>query len=224
MSESIKRYKFPRIPHLPWSPGATRDDRVLQDTSCFEREQVVVTVKYDGENTTMYPDGYVHARSVDSRSHASRSVVKRLAAEIPWWKLGDEFINPNAVRLCGENVYARHSIAYNNLPHYFIVFGIHYGDLCLSYEYTRYLAEENLGLATARVLYQGVWDEDKIQQLYTPEVDGDPCEGYVVRLAHQFNTTKATGMAKYVREDHVQTDEHWMSRPIVVNGLRGQNE
>lgn len=224
MSRAIKRYKFPRIPHLPWSPGATRDDRVLTDTTCFEGEQVVVTVKYDGENTTMYPDGYTHARSIDSSSHESRSVIKRLAADIQWRKIKKEFLNFESVRLCGENVYARHSIAYSNLPHYFIVFGMHYGDLCLSYEYTHYLAEEKLGLATARVLYRGIWDADKIQQLYTPEVVGDPCEGYVVRLARIFNTT-TIGLAKYVREGHVEEGaDHWMNRPIVVNGLCGKKK
>ena len=31
-------------------------------------------------------------------------------------------------------------------------------------------------------------------------------------------------VAKFVRAGHVQTDEHWLSRPIVVNGLAAASQ
>ncbi len=59
------RYKYPRTPHLKWSPGRSADDVELATTEAFEGEEVVVTVKLDGENTTIYRD-YLHARSLDT--------------------------------------------------------------------------------------------------------------------------------------------------------------
>src|SRR3546814_14895421 len=70
----------------------------------------------DGENTTLYRD-YIHARSVDGRSHPSRDWVKQfrsgIAADIP-----------EGWRVCGENLFAKHSIHYTALPTYFMEFPI----------------------------------------------------------------------------------------------------
>ena len=49
--------KYPRTPHLPWSPGASDDDVRVADTAMSEGREVVVTEKLDGENTTLYADG-----------------------------------------------------------------------------------------------------------------------------------------------------------------------
>ena len=76
----LQYVKYPRTWHLPWSPGATKDDRVLPDTAHFNSQEVVVTVKMDGENTTLYPD-YLHARSLDSRNHPSRNWIKNLHSQ-----------------------------------------------------------------------------------------------------------------------------------------------
>jgi hypothetical protein len=65
--------RYPRTPHLPWSPGATPDDVRAGDLSGLLGREVVVTEKPDGENTTLYADG-VHARSLDSAHHPSRSL------------------------------------------------------------------------------------------------------------------------------------------------------
>ena len=74
--------KYGRTFHLPWSPGATDDDKVLDSVAHFVGHDVVVTEKMDGENTTVYPTGYTHARSVDSKkSHPSRDWLKANAAQ-----------------------------------------------------------------------------------------------------------------------------------------------
>lgn len=58
VSGQFRKYvKYPRTYHLPWSPGATDDDRVLTDEELeanFSGRMVVATEKMDGENTTMY--------------------------------------------------------------------------------------------------------------------------------------------------------------------------
>ena len=44
------KQKYPRTYHLPWSLGATSDDKILKDTSCFDDKIVIITEKLDGEN------------------------------------------------------------------------------------------------------------------------------------------------------------------------------
>ena len=120
-----ERYKYPRTFHIPGSPGATSDDKVLSNLDHFEGQEVVITEKMDGENTTIYPD-YLHSRSLDSNNHPSRNWVKRLQGEIGY-KI------PKGLRICGENVFAQHAISYDKLPSYFLVFSIWEGNTCLSW-------------------------------------------------------------------------------------------
>ena len=204
------KIKYPRTPHLPWSLGATSDDKMLSDISHFEGQKVVVTEKVDGENTTMGRD-YIHARSLDSKHHVSRSWVKCLHSEI-------RHLIPNDWRICGENVYAKHSILYQSLPSYFLVFGIYEGKEALSWEDTVEWAGL-LNLHTVPVLYQGIWDEEKVKLCFTgqSDLDGDQ-EGYVVRLSERFNEF-GKSVAKFVRKGHVQCDDHWMEKAVVPNKL-----
>jgi len=205
--------KYPRTYHLPWSLGRTRDDRALRDTFCFEGKEVVVTVKMDGENTTMYPD-FLHARSCDSRNHPSRNWVKNYHSQVGWQI-------PPGWRVCGENLYAAHSIEYRNLDNYFLAFSIWAAtNFCLSWDDTCEWCEL-LNLDTVPVLYRGPWDEQRIRSLVTPNFDEDECEGYVVRLAESFPYSRFKySVAKYVREGHVQTSHHWRFKKLRPNQLR----
>lgn len=202
-------YKYPRTRHLPWSPGATKDDLKSEGINAFVGRRVVVTEKMDGENTSLYRDR-THARSIDSRHHPSRNWVKamhgRVAPEIP-----------EGWRLCGENLYARHSIAYDSLPSYFMLFSVWNAEnRCLGWDATVEWADL-LGLQTVPVLYDGMFDADWLRDL---DLDLSRSEGYVVRLADGFHYDAfGTSVAKWVRENHVQTDQHWMSKAVVPNGL-----
>lgn len=204
--------KYPRTPHLPWSPGATSDDAWCPSFEALERGLIVVTEKMDGENTTMYRD-HMHARSIDSKHHPSRSWVKSLHQAIAYQI-------PEGWRICGENLYARHSIAYNDLKSYFMMFSI-WDDknTCLSWDETLEWAAL-LGLETPPVLYYGPWDERMLRAI---KLDEAQQEGYVVRTARAFPYAEfSTHVAKWVRADHVQTDEHWMFAQLVPNALRPQ--
>ena len=55
----MERIKYPRTYHLPYSQSKT-DDKTLSNDDQFKGMEVVVTIKMDGENTTIYPDGYIH--------------------------------------------------------------------------------------------------------------------------------------------------------------------
>lgn len=72
----VSSIKYPRTPHLPWSPGASSDDVLLIDSQMFSGKQIVISEKMDGENTTLYTD-HLHARSLDSRHHPAKTWVKQ---------------------------------------------------------------------------------------------------------------------------------------------------
>lgn len=209
------RVRYPRTFHLPWSPGRSDDDRVMVDpNTAFADVDVVVTEKLDGECTTMYRD-YLHARSLDYAPHPSRDRIRALHASIA-------HDIPEGWRLCGENVYAMHSIAYDALPSHFLVFSV-WNDKneCLSWDETVYWAHL-LGLSTVPTLARGQWEEDRVRAFDdVPDSRyGREREGYVVRRADSFHYRAfRRSVAKYVRKDHVHTDDHWKSRPVLPNQL-----
>jgi len=207
--------KYPRTYHLPWS-NPSKDDKVLPDISVFHNQEVVVTVKMDGENTNMYRD-HIHARSLEFITGQDRGMVKALHAAIA----ADI---PEGWRLCGENLYAKHSIHYKNLKSYFMLFSIwDERNRCLSWDETLEYAEL-LGLEVVPLMYRGVWDEEKIRSLYDGQWAGDECEGYVVRLAGSFEYGEfKKSVAKYVRPGHVTTSNHWRHQLLVPNELISSN-
>jgi len=203
------RRPYPRTPHLPWSPGASPDDVRAGDLSGLLGREVVVTEKLDGENTTLYADGS-HARSLDSGHHPSRTWVKALQGRIGR-------LIPPGWRVCGENLYARHSIAYPSLAGYFYGFSVwDDADRCLDWDATvRFL--RRLGIPTPPVLWRGTFDERALRGL---RLDTERQEGYVVRTVEGFAGCEfGRRVAKWVRAQHVRTGTHWMHAPVVPNGL-----
>lgn len=201
--------KYPKTYHLPWSPGISKDDKIMKDISYLDCHIIEVTEKMDGENTTMYHD-YIHARSINLNPHWSRSYVKSLHA-----KIKDKI--PIGYRICGENMYAVHSIKYDNLKDYFLVFSI-FNDknICLSYDDTQDFCEM-LGLKMVPHLYQG-----RLKDLHNPTlfkgIDVNKQEGYVVRPNSSFHFNEFNRMvAKWVRPNHVQTNEHWRNKKPEIN-------
>ncbi len=208
----LQLYKYPRTYHLPNSLGYTSDDKVLKTTDIFIDKDVVITEKMDGENTTMYND-YIHARSLDSNNHPSRNYVKGL-----WGNIKHEI--PSGWRICGENLYAQHSIIYNNLNAYFLVFSIfdEYNN-CLSWEETKEYCNL-LGLQTVNELYVGKFDSVILNKIIK-NLNLTIQEGLVVRNANKFSYCEfGDNVAKWVRENHVQTDNHWTEAPIIPNKLQ----
>jgi hypothetical protein len=197
---------------LPWSEKRGADDKTLLDTSNFEGQDIVLTAKMDGENTTLYSDG-LHARSLDSGHHPSREWVKGL-----WGRMG--YMIPEGMRVCGESLYARHTVPYSNLRDFFYVHSIWEEEQCLSWDETEEWAEL-LGLQLVPVIWKGKWDEEKVRATPTGEVEGDPCEGYVVRLSRRFFLEDfSKSVAKFVRADFQIPGEHWMFQKITPNEIR----
>lgn len=207
--------KYPRTSHLPWSPGMHDDDRRIDSMCEFVGKRVIATAKMDGENTSLYSD-YIHARSLDGRNHESRSWVKNFWSQI----CGDI---PEHWRLCGENLYAKHSIRYDDLSSYFMGFSLwNEKNVCLSWDETQEWFEL-LGVTSVPVLYDGIYDEETIKKLWT-DADYDTSEGYVLRVADEFAFKKFRHcVGKFVRPNHVQTTRHWKyGQRVEPNGLAGQ--
>lgn len=200
-------YKYPRTPHLPWSPGATNDDKVLVDTKHFIGKHVVVTEKLDGENTTLYHN-HLHARSIDSKNHPSRDWIKAFHSTI-------KYKIPDNARICGENMFAKHSIYYEDLNSFFYVFSYWINNLCMNWQIVLDCCRD-LGLEPVPVLYDGIYDEEYIKTLYK-----EGTEGYVIRLWGSFKYEDfKSSVAKFVRLNHVQTDEHWMHSELIKNRIK----
>lgn len=233
----MERTKYPRTFNLPHSQSNTSDDVWWEDCKLFEGKEVVVSEKIDGECISIYPDGHVHARSIDSRHHASRSWVKALAARIA-------HDIPQGFRVCGENLYAFHSIFYTELPSYFFVYGIYDEENnCISWDdVVEFCAL--LNLETVPVLYRGPWDENEVKSLWTgkgtfptyaaisdqPSYPNDfvPCdaEGYVVRVTDSFPYQEfAQNCAKYVAPAFKSTmrNVHWASTAVICNLLKNDD-
>lgn len=194
--------KYPRSYHLPWSQGVTDDDRIMPNIKNLVGKRVIATIKMDGENCSMYTD-YIHARSLDSNHHYSRNWVKNFWSTIsynipPYW------------RLCGENLFAKHSIKYEELESFFLAFSIwNEKNRCLSWDDSLEWFEL-IGVKPVEKIYDGIYDEKALIRL-ADDLPWDSCEGYVLRTADEFDFIDfKNSVGKYVRKGHVMTAQHWM--------------
>lgn len=173
-------------------------------------KQVIVTEKMDGENTSMYRHR-IHARSIDSLPHPSRDWVKAFHANI-------KHSIPENIKICGENVYAQHSIKYDRLSSYFLGFAVHDAENCWAWDKTIELFSE-IGVTSVPVIWQGILDRQIIDRLIFA-VDTDKSEGLVFRNFDEFKLNEfADNVVKWVRPGHVQANEHWMHQEIKPNLL-----
>lgn len=202
--------KYGRTYHLPISPGAMSDDKVMTTLDGLISCDLVVTEKMDGENTTIHRGGS-YARSPDSRYHPSRDWLKAFAAGISLHLADGE-------RIVGENLYARHSVAYEELPSYFLGFAWIIDGMVQSWNATVERFSE-LGIAPVPVLYQGAYTDGMFERL-AARLDQSRQEGFVARVADAFSEAEMpVRMGKYVRANHVQSEMHWMNAPLVPNRL-----
>ncbi len=203
-------YKYPRTPHLPFSEGFTDDDKVLKTVEHFKGKRIVITEKMDGENTTIYPTFY-HARSLDSKHKSYHSWLLNYLPLI-------QYQIPEGFHICGEYLYAKHSIKYEDLLSYFYGFSVWDENICLNWEDTL-IFFNRLGIVPVPQLYIGIFNEELIKRI-AKQVVNRGGEGIVIRLEDEFRYEDfSKSMAKYVRKNHVQTEKHWSLQNIEVNKL-----
>lgn len=212
--------KYGRTYHYPFSPGTTSDDRINHTywEDIREINTLVHTEKLDGENNCLSRYG------VFARSHAAPTTSPWTSQLRQRWELLKNDLGD--IELFGENLYAVHSIEYKRLETHFYVFAVRCLDKWLSWEEVKFyaalfdlptvpeLCTEQVNGLTAETLKQHV-----ICLAGEPSVFGSrdaltgmDCtrEGVVTRNTDEYLTTDfARNVFKYVRQAHVQTDEHW---------------
>lgn len=216
----MDRFKYCRTFHFPWSPGIASDDKVYKNPGrFFQCREGVLSVKMDGENSCLYSDGYTHARSIDSAHHVSREWLKNFWAE-RCYEL------PAGWRVYGENLYAKHSIYYENLDSYFMAFSIFdennrrldWDDFLMWCELIGITPVKTLGRFTPMDRDNERWD-DQIQQLFK-NVVRDGGEGVVYTTTEGFDYKDfSQHLIKAVRADHVTTDQHWRMAEMFINQI-----
>ena len=206
--------KYPRTYHLPYSPGATKDDKKLAGDwfKYYNGKNIVITSKLDGENTAMtVNDIYARSHGAPTRSPWTRNLWD--PSDGLYWKIKG-LIGPNEI-VYGENLYGEHSIHYDKLTAYWHMFAANDGINWYSWNDVEMLASL-LDVPTVPVLYRGtIASERELRALVDyftaqPSAYGETREGVVIRVADEFPVDEFSHyVCKWVRPNHVTTNEHW---------------
>lgn len=219
--------KYNRTLHLPFSPGATSDDKIAKDVSTLLRRKVIITEKVDGSNTSLEASGCFARTHSGPPTHASFDGLKALHSNVKHLLFED-------YQFFGEWCYALHSIPYDKLPSYFLLFAIrelreNSEPIWQDWDTVELWAKE-IGVDTVPVLWRGfIKNESELQEIVEdlaqrPSKLGKDREGVVIRLADSFmDDDFSKYVMKWVRQDHVQTSDHWKNQEIVKNKLCNHN-
>lgn len=224
-------FRFPHTPHLAWlAQGAPRDDKVLSPQEATEllSASVVVEEKLDGANLgiSLSPDGKL---STQNRGQYLYPPFVGQFARLPDWLAlhGDKLREKLAqhkqsnLMLFGEWCAARHSLNYDNLPDWFLLFDVYDRTLSRFWSTSRRNAlAAVLGLSAVPELRQEKCTFQQLQLLLicqNSQFRQGTLEGIVVRRE---SAEWCESRAKLVRQDFTQSiAEHWSRRRIEWNRL-----
>lgn len=192
-------------------------DITVKDNHNFFANSILV------HNCSTLAKDFYHARSITDGALTPKQAWSREWIKSLWGSIRYEL--PDDMRIHGENLYAEHSIRYENLPSYFFVFGISNHTEFLSWDEILEWCEL-LNLEHVPVIYEGAWNENIICSLWPFSSDfAEMPEGYVLRVREAFLIDDfQKSVAKFVRKNHVQTDETWFKGEWLSNKLRNDNE
>lgn len=214
--------KYNRTVHLPFSSG-TMDDKITKDVSTLLNKPLVMTLKCDGSNVCLERDNCFARTHSGPPSHVSFDGLKALHAEC-------RYHIPDHIQVFGEWLYAKHSIEYTELPHYFLAFGVRdlSTEMWESWDIVQ-LWSDVLGVPTVPVLWEGmVSNEKQLQEICNSFMKerllGGEVEGMVVRIRDEFiNEDFSKYIMKMVRPNHVSpNNDHWKHQEVVKNKLKDQ--
>lgn len=200
--------KYPRTPHLPFSPGLSKQEKVCKNLS-FLKQDVVITEKRDGSNVCLADTGLFARSHSGSPTHSS----------FDWLKVKYDCVKsliPEDTFIFGEWLYAKHSIHYTALKDYLEVFAVCTNNTFLSWEDTeKFCTDRNFMMVP--FIFKG---RTTIKDIAKYCVGNEHKEGIVVRAARSFSLEEFSScVAKWVRPNHVQTTEHWTNQKITRNLL-----
>ena len=220
-------FRFPHTPHLAWlGSGTPRDDKVLSsaEAQTLLAEAVVIEEKLDGANLglSISPDGTLRGQNRGQYLIAPYAgQFERLGHWIDaredalFDALGENLI------LFGEWCAARHSVAYDHLPDWFLVFDVYDRSVCCFWSTARRDAlARSLGLSVAPTLFRGktaLPELETLVQSASSRFHADHLEGIVIR---QKSLEWLIARAKLVRPDFIQhIGDHWRRRTVEWNRL-----
>jgi ATP-dependent RNA circularization protein (DNA/RNA ligase family) len=224
-------FRFPHTPHIAWlAKGEPRDDKVLSaaQAQSLMSHVVVVEEKLDGANLgfSLDANGRVQAQN---RGQYLQAPFAGQFARLPDWlaQAGDRLelallgLAESPVILFGEWCAARHSLGYDHLPDWFLLFDVYdktQGRFWSSQR--RNALAETYGFVTVPCLWQGstTFEHLKLMLKETPSrYRSGSLEGVVIRHDSQ---DWCEARAKLVRPDFTQAiEEHWSRRRVEWNRL-----
>ena len=212
--------KYPRTYHLPYSPGATKDDKKLSVKnginwfSYYKGKEIVITEKLDGENTCFTrQDVYARSHGAPTRSPWSRNLWDPYDGL--YWKVQSKIGSFES--MFGENLYGEHSIHYDKLPCYWFMFACYWEDCdyWCSWDDVK-MSADILNVPTVPELWRGkITYEEQLKELVDkyvnePSLFGPKREGVVIRVTKTFRGDEFPHyVCKWVRPNHIQTDVYW---------------
>lgn len=224
-------FRFPHTSHIAWlAKGAPRDDKVLSpaEAQALLSAPVLVEEKLDGANLGFSLDAHDCVQA-QNRGQFLQAPYAGQFARLPDWlaQAGDRVelallgMADAPVILFGEWCAARHSLDYNKLPDWFVLFDVYDKTQARFWSAKRRNAlAETYGFATVPSLYQGLATLDQLKTMLkeTPSRYRSGClEGVVIR--HDSNDW-SEARAKLVRPDFTQAiEEHWSRRRVEWNRL-----
>jgi RNA ligase len=229
--------KYPRTPHLFGSTG-TNDDKHLGQQESLEfiaDSSLIVEEKLDGTNVGIHftSSGRMvrqcRGHEITAGMHAQYDLFKQ-------WSTSKravlEAILEDRLLLFGEWLYARHSVHYRCLPHYFFEFDIYDKQRLVFLDLaSRIDRVAGTGIATVPVIHRGPATPDEIRHLIGPsrfdsKFDNPVTGGTDNLMEGLYLRTEAagrvTGRAKFVRREFVEKvkqSEHWQHQAVVTNVL-----
>jgi len=229
--------KYPRTPHLFGSRG-TVDDKHLnrkESEAFIANPSLLVEEKLDGTNVGIHFTSrgrmvlQCRGHEITEGMHPQYDLfkqwtsVKRPVLEA---MLGSRLI------LYGEWLYAKHSVHYRALPHYFFEFDIYDKDAAQFLDLdARLQMLDGTGLHTVPVLHRGAATAEQLRALIGPSTFNsafdNPVTGKTDNLLEGLylrteSDGRVTGRAKMVRSEFVEKvkqSEHWQHQAMVPNEL-----
>ena len=223
-------FRFPRTPHLAWLGDILpRDDKLLSasEARALLAEDVAVEEKLDGANLGMSVGTDEKLRAQNRGQYVSPTALGQFKNLTHWMDLHEQALadalGTNLI-LFGEWCAARHSLHYDNLPDWFLVFDVFDRSVSRFWSTSRRNSLAcKLGLPVVPTLLQGTTSLQTLKSLVestSSQFGRGPVEGIVIRKE---TSDWLTMRAKLVRPEFVQEiGEHWRRRSIEWNQLHRQ--